>query len=65
MIYPRTGKAPIQVGTKVSLAASQAHYPHQKSLECNYADGTVPVDNWFGSFHDGTPGSRTRIWAAQ
>jgi sterol desaturase/sphingolipid hydroxylase (fatty acid hydroxylase superfamily) len=21
----------------------------------NYADGMVPLDRWFGSFHDGTP----------
>jgi sterol desaturase/sphingolipid hydroxylase (fatty acid hydroxylase superfamily) len=31
-----------------------AHYLHHKYFECNYADGTLPLDKWFGSFHDGT-----------
>jgi sterol desaturase/sphingolipid hydroxylase (fatty acid hydroxylase superfamily) len=31
------------------------HYLHHKYFECNYgADGPVPLDKWFGSFHDGT-----------
>ena len=32
-----------------------AHYLHHKYFEVNYADGMVPLDKWFGSFHDGTP----------
>jgi sterol desaturase/sphingolipid hydroxylase (fatty acid hydroxylase superfamily) len=31
-----------------------AHYLHHKYFECNYADGAIPLDRWFGSFHDGT-----------
>ena len=31
-----------------------AHYLHHKYFEVNYADGMVPLDRWFGSFHDGT-----------
>jgi sterol desaturase/sphingolipid hydroxylase (fatty acid hydroxylase superfamily) len=31
-----------------------AHYLHHKYFECNYADGVVPLDRWFGSFHDGS-----------
>lgn len=31
-----------------------AHYLHHKYFECNYADGSLPLDRWFGSFHDGT-----------
>lgn len=37
------------------------HYLHHKYFECNYADGTVPLDKWFGSFHDGTPESQARM----
>ncbi len=34
------------------------HYLHHKYFECNYgADGPVPLDKWFGSFHDGTNAS--------
>jgi sterol desaturase/sphingolipid hydroxylase (fatty acid hydroxylase superfamily) len=31
-----------------------AHYLHHKYFECNYADGSIPLDRWFGTFHDGT-----------
>jgi len=31
-----------------------AHYLHHKYFECNYADGAIPLDQWFGSFHDGS-----------
>jgi sterol desaturase/sphingolipid hydroxylase (fatty acid hydroxylase superfamily) len=30
------------------------HYLHHKYFECNYADGAIPLDRWFGSFHDGS-----------
>ena len=36
-------------------ASYYAHYLHHKYFEVNYADGMVPLDKWFGSFHDGTP----------
>lgn len=32
-----------------------AHYLHHKYFEVNYSDGMIPLDTWFGSFHDGTP----------
>ena len=32
-----------------------AHYLHHKHFEVNYgADGLVPLDRWFGTWHDGT-----------
>jgi sterol desaturase/sphingolipid hydroxylase (fatty acid hydroxylase superfamily) len=31
-----------------------AHYLHHKYFEVNYADGLVPLDRWFGTWHDGT-----------
>jgi len=30
------------------------HYLHHKYFECNYADGVIPLDKWFGTFHDGS-----------
>ncbi len=34
------------------------HHLHHRYFECNYGgDGTVPLDKWFGSWHDGTPES--------
>lgn len=38
-----------------------AHYLHHKFFECNYADGTIPLDRWFGSFHDGTDEAEERM----
>ena len=32
-----------------------AHYLHHRYFEVNYADGSIPIDKWFGTFHDGTP----------
>ena len=31
-----------------------AHYLHHKYFEVNYADGMIPLDRWFGTWHDGT-----------
>ncbi len=31
-----------------------AHYLHHRYFEVNYADGTIPIDKWFGTFHDGS-----------
>jgi sterol desaturase/sphingolipid hydroxylase (fatty acid hydroxylase superfamily) len=61
----RLGVAPAQGHTgfdqidltdeKTFSLAYYAHYLHHKYFEVNYADGMVPLDKWFGSFHDGTP----------
>lgn len=40
-----------------------AHYLHHKHFECNYADGVLPLDRWFGTFCDGTPQSIKAIRA--
>lgn len=51
-----TGFDRIVVGEEASMDVSYyAHYLHHKYFEVNYADGMVPLDKWFGSFHDGTP----------
>ena len=31
-----------------------AHYLHHKYFEVNYSDGLLPLDKWFGTWHDGT-----------
>ena len=33
---------------------AHTHYLHHKYFDVNYADGTVPLDKWFGTWHDGT-----------
>lgn len=51
-----TGFERIVITKRVSIpTGAWAHYLHHKYVEVNYADGTVPLDRWFGSFHDGSP----------
>ncbi len=51
-----TGFDRLAMGENASMDVSYyAHYLHHKYFEVNYADGMVPLDKWFGSFHDGTP----------
>lgn len=40
---------------KTIATGGYAHYLHHKLFEVNYADGVIPLDRWFGSFHDGSP----------
>ena len=40
---------------------SHAHYLHHKYFECNYADGIIPLDRWFGTFHDGSDEAQKRL----
>lgn len=51
-----TGFDRIVTGEKKTLHLPYyAHYLHHRLFEVNYADGSIPLDNWFGSFHDGSP----------
>lgn len=38
-----------------SIGQRYFHFLHHRYFECNYGgDGTVPLDKWFGTWHDGT-----------
>ena len=51
----------IQIG-KISINTStQPHYLHHKFFECNYADGSVPLDKYFGTLHDGSEEAQERM----
>lgn len=51
-----TGFDRVVVGEEATVNTSYyAHYLHHRYFEVNYSDGMVPLDKWFGSFHDGTP----------
>ncbi|MEQ1698879.1 MAG: sterol desaturase family protein [Ilumatobacteraceae bacterium] len=51
-----TGFEKIELGEGHSVDTNcWAHYLHHKYFEVNYADGAIPFDRWFGSFHDGSP----------
>ncbi len=41
-----------------------AHYLHHKYFEVNYGgDGLIPLDRWFGTWHDGTKAGDARMEA--
>jgi len=40
--------------SKAADTQAFVHYLHHKYFEVNYADGTIPIDKWFGTWHDGT-----------
>jgi sterol desaturase/sphingolipid hydroxylase (fatty acid hydroxylase superfamily) len=53
---------------KIELAENAAldtsclnHYLHHRYFEVNYSDGAIPLDRWFGSFHDGSPEAHERM----
>ena len=39
------------------------HQLHHRYFECNYGSEEIPLDRWFGSFHDGTREATARIRA--
>ncbi len=51
-----TGFEKVELSEKATIDTSGlAHYLHHKYFEVNYSDGAIPLDKWFGSFHDGSP----------
>ena len=46
----------LQLGKGVTLKShAYAHYMHHKYFEVNYGgDGLIPLDRWFGTWHDGS-----------
>ena len=37
------------------------HYLHHKHFECNYGNDLMPIDTWFGTFHDGSKEAKRRM----
>lgn len=45
----------VEIGSEAAVSThAYAHYLHHKYFEVNYADGLLPFDRWFGTWHDGT-----------
>jgi sterol desaturase/sphingolipid hydroxylase (fatty acid hydroxylase superfamily) len=56
-------KLELTEGTAVDSHA-YAHYLHHKYFEVNYgADGTIPLDSIFGTWHDGTANGEAKMMA--
>lgn len=39
------------------------HYLHHKYFEVNYGDGLIPLDKWFGCYHDGSKAGDAQMQA--
>ena len=44
-------------------AGGYFHYLHHKYFTVNYGNEGVPLDQWFGSFHDGSPEAHAAMMA--
>ena len=52
----------IEVGSN-GLVDSHAyeHHLHHKYFEVNYGSALIPLDHWFGTWHDGSPAGEARM----
>ena len=54
----------IEFGKDKALTTdAYTHYLHHKFFEVNYGDSLVPLDQWFGTWHDGTAEGDARMQA--
>lgn len=52
----------IEVGRTGAVDShAYAHYLHHKHFEVNYGDALIPLDRWFGTWHDGSPEAEARM----
>ena len=51
----------IEVGDTAVSSHAYAHYLHHKYFEVNYADGLMPFDRMFGTWHDGSKEGDARM----
>jgi sterol desaturase/sphingolipid hydroxylase (fatty acid hydroxylase superfamily) len=63
-IFSHAGFETLLVRDRKAIKAGDFHHQlHHRYFECNYGSSEVPLDRWFGSFHDGTPEATKRIRA--
>ena len=48
-------------GKRVLVIGYFHHQLHHRYFRCNYGSDDVPIDEWTGSFHDGTPDASLRF----
>ncbi|MFK7835973.1 MAG: sterol desaturase family protein [Sulfitobacter sp.] len=63
-VFSHAGFDKLLIKEKETMKAGSFHHQlHHRYFECNYGSEEIPLDRWFGSFHDGTPEATTRIRA--
>lgn len=54
----------VEIGEEHAVDShAYAHYLHHKYFEVNYGDALIPLDKWFGTWHDGSPEGEARMQA--
>ena len=57
-----TGYQGIAFGDRIILPLGTFHHQlHHRYFECNYGGLEIPMDQWTGNFHDGTPQSHQQF----
>ena len=51
----------IEVGSGLVDSHAYEHHLHHKYFEVNYGAALIPLDQWFGTWHDGTPAGEARM----
>ncbi len=63
-LFSHAGFEKLLIRDKETVKAGSFHHQlHHRYFECNYGNEEMPLDRWFGSFHDGTPEATQRIRA--
>lgn len=61
-VYSHSGFDKLLIKDKETIKAGSFHHQlHHRYFECNYGSEEMPLDRWFGSFHDGTESSTKRL----
>ena len=48
-------------GNKLVDSHAYEHHLHHKYFEVNYGSALIPLDHWFGTWHDGSPKGEARM----
>ncbi len=63
-VISHSGFDKLLIRDKAAIKAGSFHHQlHHRFFECNYGSEEIPLDRWFGSFHDGTSAATKRIRA--
>jgi len=61
-VFGHTGFEALLVKNKQRLAIGHFHHQlHHRYFDCNYGAVDIPLDKWFGTFHDGRSDAMARI----
>ena len=61
-VTSHTGYAAVLARDRKPISLGDFHHQlHHRYFDCNYGNTEVPLDKWFGTFHDGTAQATARV----